>query len=144
MVTIEEDYVSFEIAKLLKEKGFNERLLTFYITDEAKKEGCFQLMAFTDDKIDNNHSDHCYLAPTLQMAMKWLREVHGVTIVIDTNDIWLGEDNRFYWCKIYYNMGDRIEIKWYNDPSKPNDILRYQTYEEASEEAIKYCLKNLI
>ena len=64
-----EDYVSFEIAKLLKEKGFNERLLTFYITDESKKEGCFQIMAFTDDKIDNNHSDLCYLAPTLQMTI---------------------------------------------------------------------------
>ena len=67
---ITEDYVSFETAKLLKEKGFNERLLTFYITDKNKKEGCFQIMAFSDDKIDNNHSNLCYLAPTLQMTMK--------------------------------------------------------------------------
>ena len=66
---ITEDYVSFETAKLLKEKGFNERLLTFYITDKNKKEGCFQIMAFSDDKIDNNHSNLCYLAPTLQMTM---------------------------------------------------------------------------
>ena len=83
-------------------------------------------------------------APTLQMAMKWLREVHSVIIIIDTNDRWLGVDNRFYWYRIYYGMGARTEKKWYNDPSKPTDILRYQTYEQACEEAIKDSLENLI
>ena len=129
---IEEDYVSFETAKLLKEKGFNERLLTFYITDEAKKEGCFQIMAFTDDKIDNNHSDHCYLAPTLQMTMKWLREEHSIAINIGWDEVF--EDKFQWWC-IILNQKD-------------GSILReseyHATYEEACETAIKYCLENSI
>ena len=127
---ITEDYVSFETAKLLKEKGFDERLLTFYITDETKKEGYFQLMAFTDDKIDNNHSVHCYLAPTLQMAMKWLREVHKVNI------------------EIHYNrFGENYKYLIIYKPEVLDDIRSlgvFYSYEETVEAAIKYCLENLI
>jgi hypothetical protein len=116
----------------LKEKGFNERLLTFYITDETKKEGCFQIMAFTDDKIDNNHSDHCYLAPTLQMVMKWLREVHNIAINIGWGEIL---ETKFQWWCIILNQKD-------------GSILRESeyspTYEQAVEAAIKHCLEHLI
>ena len=135
MVTITEDYVSFETAKLLKEKGFNEPCLKQYYNNGELSNVSIEAKYNT---IDNQVS-----APTLQMAMKWLREVHSATIIIDTNDRWLGEGNRFYWWRIYYKMGGRIEKKWYSDPSKPTDILRYQTYEEACEAAIKYCLEDL-
>jgi len=134
MTTIKEDYVSFETAKLLKEKGFNERLLTFYITDEAKKEGCFQLMAFTDDKIDNNHSDHCYLAPTLQMAMKWLREVHSLCVysipLVTDSDGSAG-------CLWGYVISKRLETLHKSE-------CLFEEPEQACGEAIKYCLENLI
>ncbi len=67
-----EDFVSFETAKLLKEKGFD------WNTDKQ----------FNLDKIvgDYNITDRSryperYLsAPTLQMAMKWLRAVHSLEI----------------------------------------------------------------
>ena len=127
---ITEDYVSFETAKLLKEKGFNERLLTFYITDETKKRGNFQLMAFTDDKIDNNHSDYCYLAPTLQMAMKWLREKYNIDILIPIGGF--TEKGKVYFCSVYKNL-----INY-------GDLKECSTYEQACEAAIKYCLENLI
>ena len=130
---ITEDYVSFETAKLLKEKGFNEKLLTFYITDEAKKEGYFQIMAFTDDKIDNNHSDHCYLAPTLQMAIKWLREEKGIAVVPIISSVL--DNERFLWD---------IEIT----VAKTNETYHqgwiYESPEQACEAAIKYCLEHLI
>lgn len=134
MATITEDFVSFETAKLLKEKGFNERLLTFYITDETKKEGYFQLMAFTDDKIDNNHSDYCYLAPTLQMAMKWLREVHNIHIDIDPDWASKGGFAVIGYC---FNIHSIVN-PWYED------LATYPTYEQVVEAAIKYCLENLI
>ena len=128
MATISEDYVSFEIAKLLKEKGFNTPLLTFYLTDKDRKEGYFQTMAFTDDVIDNNHSDICYLAPTLQMAMKWLREVHN--IAIDTE-----------WEHLWYAYVKPMPA----NPSEDDYCQRFSAkYEEACEEAIKYCLEHLI
>lgn len=132
MTTITEDYVSFEIAKLLKDKGFNERLFTFYITDEAKKEGYFELMAFTDDKIDNNHSDYCYLAPTLQMIMKWLREVYNINV--DIVPIW--NQKRFEY-QIFVVTPENAKHCYIDDKL-------YLGYEEAVEAAIEYCLKNLV
>jgi hypothetical protein len=44
VATITEDYVSFEIAKLLKEKGFNERYRSWYAyygdSYDFHEEGC--------------------------------------------------------------------------------------------------------
>ena len=133
---ITEDYVSFETSKLLKEKGFNERLLTFYITDEDKKEGSFQTMAFTDDKIDNNHSDHCYLAPTLQMAMKWLREAHKLGVFPSTYTNIMGSNTTHVYGTAIINL-NTYELM-------TSDCMAKDTYKEACEVAIKYCLENLI
>jgi hypothetical protein len=145
MVTITEDYVSFETAKLLKGKGFNEKLLTYYLASEDEKEYYFQIMAFTDDKIDNNHSVYCYLAPTLQMAMKWLREVHKLAITVSIgnennkgNTDYSNPDRWFYFFDITNEKGVVIDTEY--DPLSNE----FPTYEEACEAAIKYCLENLI
>ena len=135
---ITEDYVSFETAKLLKDKGFDERLLTFYITDKAKKEGYFQIMAFTDDKIDNNHSGQCYLAPTLQMAMKWLREVHKIGIFPSTYTITNSKGS-----KEEHVYGSAI-VNLITFDLMCDDIMPRNSYEEACEAACIYALKNLI
>jgi hypothetical protein len=137
MAAITEDYVSFEVAKFLKEKGFNERLFTFYTTDEAKKEGYFELMAFTDDKIDNNHSDHCYLAPTLQMAMKWLREVHGLHISLEPYYDY--DSMHVVFLAFVQNVADVHEFM---DGRK--NVASHPNAEKSYELAIKYCLENLI
>ena len=123
-----EDYVSFETTKLLKEKGFNTPLLTFYVTDKEKKEGNFQTMYFGDDAIDNNHSELCFIAPTQAMAMKWLREVHGLFIRITENMA----GNVFEWSVYQKNYGCRASMYVEN------------SYEQACESAISYCLKVLI
>lgn len=72
---IKEDYVSFEIAKLLKEKGFDipsfnpEEWPCCMYDEEGKLQwGCY--------------SDKWYCRITLQMEMKWLREVHSIDISI--------------------------------------------------------------
>ena len=118
---MKEDYVSFETAKLLKEKGFNE------ITDKQ---------FFIIDKIvgdynitDRSRNPERYLdAPTLQMAMKWLREVHELHVDIDPL-----EGN---WRTKIVELEDLCEVD--------RGISLYGTYEEACEAAIKYCLENLI
>ena len=127
---ITEDYVSFEVAKLLKEKGFD------WNTDKQ----------FNSDKIvgDYNITDRSryperYLdAPALQMAMKWLREVHHLHCNI-------GYDNvNWYWdvqtvCKpVTEETSPKIL------PAIATIGFTYNTYEEACEAAIKYCLENLI
>lgn len=127
---ITEDYVSFEIAKLLKEKGFD------WNTDKQ-----FNLDKIVGDYNITDRSRHPerYLdAPTLQIAMKWLREVHNIhpNIVVE-----------MYGPYPLYKI-DRIcdgdEEKWVDFENEDNFSSLYSTYEEACEAAIKYCLENLI
>jgi hypothetical protein len=144
---IEEDYVSFETAKLLKEKGFDEM--------------CFQYWHEKDNELVHSQSPHpirnitnpCFFglaAPTLQMAMKWLREVHSCYI------------NTYWEFKNYNENGNPVfkDIIWsynisipkYNSARKgdgdyfdmDSEKEDYTTYEEVCEAAIKYCLENLI
>lgn len=78
MVT--EDYVSFEVAKLLKEKGFNEPFYFFYRTDDRIIHHVVRAkpLVYDNKAID----DEVISAPTLQMVMKWLREAHNIFISI--------------------------------------------------------------
>lgn len=123
---IEEAYVSFETAKLLKEKRFNGECDLFYRTDESEVTIQKAYKIAYNQGIDNE----CVIIPTLQMAMKWLREVYKVNI------------------EIHYNrFGDNYKYLIIYKPEVLNDIRSlgvYYYYEEACEAAIKYSLKNLI
>ena len=120
---ITEDYVSFETAKLLKEKGFDGEVLNYFNADTR--------FSTTQTARNWNRVKAFHSAPTLQMAMKWLREVHNINIEIIT-----------YWTK-HKSMvyGNRIVRN--NDVLKEIDVA-YISYEQACEVAIKYCLENLI
>lgn len=130
---ITEDYISFEVAKLLKEKGFDEPCHALYHNGEDK--------IFFGLDVDSYHNTNLnvdyYACPTLQMAMKWLREVHKIHITIGYTfkaDANLIDDYASYCFGVenaktfFYHPQD----EWYN------------TYEEACEAAMKYCLENLI
>ena len=130
---ITEDYISFETAKLLKEKGFDEPLYSYY------KDGIFTITdllckyEFDVDLCRWRYNE--YVAPTLQMAMKWLREIHNKNIILDM--VPLDEDCYVLWTfNVYCNKN--YKIMWGTQQPK------YNTYEEACEAAIKYCLTNLI
>ncbi len=122
-----EDYVSYETAKLLKEKGFdNDVICTDCWYDEngdLHRRGNY---SYSGAPV--YHKDTCCNAPTLQMAMKWLREVHNIAIETEWEHLWYA----------------------YIKPmtSKPSEEDYYQCksskYEEACEVGIMYCLENLI
>ena len=123
-----EDYVSFNVAKLLKEKGFNEACHTFY--DNGHK----HILKFVQKGLCNNAAiianNGICVAPTLQMAMKWLREIHGLFIHIDIireASCWLVDIQDIKGDVAIYPIKDE-----------------FPKYEEACKAAIKYCLENLI
>lgn len=130
---ITEDYVSFEIAKLLKEKRFDEATIGYYYTISEIPEK----IKFFDSPISIYDSDGligCIQAPTLQMAMKWLREKELVICILPLT-FYCGEKASSWGYNIW--AGDNLEI---DEESTP----KFATYEEASESAIRYCLENLI
>ena len=134
---IQEDYISFETAKLLKEKGYWNIATMLY-----KENGdIVNYNVPLNNKGFSSTLDVFYEAPTLQMAMKWLREVHNIHINIDIH--WLHFANQNGWMytitKILENGTDYIDSK-----GDENDKTFYSSYEESCEEAIRYCLENLI
>ena len=76
-----------------------------------------------------------YQAPTLEMAMKWLWEVHQICIQLNFHPN--KKDWGWYFMLLVID-GKKKYFRGY-EPFKT-----YSSYEEACEEAIKYCLKNLI
>ena len=125
---ITEDYVSLETAKLLKEKGFDEGCRQYWYKGNI----VFSRSEIWNRELDN-YENEGWTAPTLQMAMKWLREVHNYNIEIDT----IGQKSRntLSWRSVIYNLEHDIEC--YREEN-------FKSYEEACEAAIKYCLENLI
>ena len=126
---ITEDYVSFEVAKLLKEKGFDVPCDSYYFTGNNQLQ-----IAFDFEHDWNNTWEHAYTRPTHKTAMKWIREVHKIDIDIT---------GRLSLTPEYHICEYRYRLHYSNAPS--HDInQKFKTYEEAVEEAIKYCLENLI
>ena len=119
---ITEDYVSFEIAKLLKEKGFGEECLGTYSTGDKELNISFEC-PYSNDLNDNMF----VAAPTIQMVTKWLRVIYSIDISITPGRI------KNYTALVITNK--RLPF---------TSIGSFQTYEKACEEAIKYCLENLI
>lgn len=115
---ITEDYVSFETAKLLKEKGFGD---DFCHTAYDCNGEFFWYGDYSKDR--KGVMD----APTLQMAMKWLREEYHIFIRVIQSHI------EHCVCEIYYNSSSCYTFR-----------TSFDSYEEACEEAIKYCLEKLI
>ena len=125
---ITEDYVSFEVAKLLKEKGFDEGCDKFYPINGGEVE------ELTLDEL-NYHRSEFIKAPTHQMAMKWLREVHNIFILIEPHSYnYIEEKNSSY-----------VFSFWQGDNYCENPLLKeYYSYESTVEASLKYSLENLI
>lgn len=138
MVT--ESYVSFEIAKLLNEKGFDWCESPFYSEqdrDEWRQNNSYTIpnMLYDPDlPFDSETLTMVASHISIQMAMKWLRE-RGWFICIIPLAFYCGEKA----TKFGYNIwaGDNLEVDEFSTP-------KFNTYEEACEAAIKYCLENLI
>ena len=135
---IQEAYVSFEIAKLLKEKGFDENTLMVYMSygDLCKCNRYDSIRNSNYNDITKNYFE-C-TAPTLQMAMKWLREIHNKHCDI-------GYDIDLHWFFQIIDLKKTVEYdypetKYYHTENETG----FNSYEEAVEAALKYCLNNLI
>ena len=116
MVQITEDYVSFETAKLLEEKGFDW--------------DCKSKKFYPEPDYDHESPNGVY-APTLQTARKWLIENYNIHIEVR-----------------YFPMPDIYRYVIIHSPATFENIdshpQYFNSYEEACEAAIKYCLENLI
>lgn len=128
-------HVNFEIAKLLKEKGFNEPCFDAYNIQGMKfSNGWLEYIADNDielpfTKKDLNPQDT--LAPTITEVVMWLYEKYGVWICVD---MVFGDDQTGFWYCIRQSKEDDITIQ----------SEEYETSSEAFEAAIKHVLEKIV
>jgi hypothetical protein len=128
---MEEDFVSFEIAKKLKEKGFNEPC-----RNAVNRFGCSYLNGWCEylDDRDNEFitqkdlKDDCYLLPTISQVLKWLRDNKNIYVTIDV------EHENWFEYKI-------VQLQKH---TRCNSTTVYATYDIARLAGIEYVLDNLI
>ena len=127
---IEESYVSFETARMLKEARFDVPCFNQY-TDRGTVWHC--------DCPENFNISQCATScPTQALAARWLREVHGIhvssNIFMDSANDADGKtvDEWTFWSfDLFDNSGRIIEER--------DD--RYDSYEEALEAGLQEAVK---
>ena len=129
---ITEDYCSFEIAKLLNEKGFDGGCTC--LIEDYKPHYILRTTWPQTYKDDGSyfHLKGIILDPTHQMALKWLREVHGLFINLDF--CLANGEKGIVWSVVRRNNSD-VEFL--------SDYEFEDTYEQAVEAALLYTLKKL-
>ena len=142
---ITEDFCSFEVSKLLQEKGFDGKCCYYYrCNDKAflkyfANPGTLEDRFFCTNKWLKKHSNrnHCeyILAPTHYMAMKWLREEKHIEIHIAMSAL-NADGSREYMYDIFFT----------NERYSGKSITKagFKTFEEAVEAALKYCLTEIL
>ena len=130
---IEESYVSFDTAKLLKEVGFDIPCRGIYVTDRT---GYYEFREYDNKQTTN---DLCwdsedgfqyeYLAPTQALADKWLREVYNVAIYS------LYDDDMEQWFYVVDAFTKNPVINGFQSGSE------YDDYESAFEDGLREAIK---
>ena len=135
---IKERYVNFEVASLLRDKGFNEPCRGVY------EEKVLRINTLCD-WFNSDFSEYVS-APTQAMACDWIEEEYGIFIQINRdNQYYEGREviavtkedkERGHMAMYYARVFDKYSVS--------NTTEHYDSIESAYNEALKYVLTNLI
>lgn len=135
-----EDFVPFEIAKKLKEKGFREECFAHYpiCGEDYEEYNCIEddrcgISLFDLCRCYNNEDSRLIDAPTISQVLKWLREKYSIHISTkpyscEDGLVWLYEIRKFN-KNIVFIMANKTG---------------FTKEEQASLAGIEYVLDNLI
>jgi hypothetical protein len=101
---MKEELVTHPTAKLAKEKGFD------IITEQMYGNQIIPQLEQYNQTRWNIYKDY-YLAPSQSLLQRWLREVHNINVIVDTNIDGFFVSIKF---RIKYNFGDINIIDIYN------------------------------
>ena len=129
-----ECYVSLEVAKLLKDTGFDWECKEYYYNFATTGWS----LSFDDNFVNwNSWSERYISAPTLDVAQRWLREVKNIDINILTD---FDSVKRLYYVR--YVVKDGHYKTYYI--TKNQSYVYFNTYEEAQEAGINEALEILL
>lgn len=122
---MKEDFVTYDIAVKLKDKGYPQNGFHYY-----NEKGCIDIPAY--NLSDEDMSDT--VAPQIHEVLKWLREEKNLYIRIEL-------------CKgiYFYNVFDTVEyLEDWTHKSYCIGECGNESYEESCLSAINYVIDNLI
>lgn len=129
---MKEQLITFETAKLAKEKGFNEQCIECYTDKKELYSNNSEKILFTNNQLLVTF----YSAPTQSLLQKWLREEHNLFVAVNFG-------YKFEWevrdCRPK-KLGDLVGLYPWNVDACLNDGL-CDNYEQALEEGLKEALK---
>lgn len=133
---IKERYVNLDVAKLLRDKGFDEGCYGFYYV------GGELSFSYGRLNINSEHTNLLISAPTQQVACDWVEETFNIAI-----DVWVGIIG--YGVSISYALKDpniaSNDINHKDEmPCGDNSDGSWSSKELAYNEALKYVLTNLV
>lgn len=124
-----EDYVSIEVAKLLKERGYDEDC--GYAIGVGPRYGLKYLSHRTNSSLPNNICSR----PSLHEAQKWLRTKKGIYVWLEPV---IGHKWTVSFCDFNVSME---ESDWIGRKLNKDGYPIYETYEEALNTGILEVLK---
>jgi hypothetical protein len=128
------EFVAFEIAKKLKDLGYNTPFFFFYRTDDQL---IHHAMVSKPLVYGENVDNEVVIAPTTSQVLKWLREEKKIFVVIAVNPTFATKDKIAYYYNVYFNS-DGVTICHYESEEG------YAQWEDCAIDSIKYILDNLI
>lgn len=122
-----EDFITYELAIKLKEKGFDYPCIGHYVNN--------QLYVAHYQNAFHSDNDESVDAPTIPQVLKWLREEKKIHIIVEISD------SGWYYT-LYPN------VRWENGKLKSDKYImsfkNKESYEQAALAGIEYVLDNLI
>lgn len=127
------DFVTFELAKKLKEKGYpqeKESTLAMYNEDGEFHSLCQTIGDF--EYLFEDFDENDYVCPTISQALRWLREYNDIDVIALPCIF----ENKKYSAAVYFKKM-MVETKSF--------FTKFSgTWEEATMIGIKYAIDNIL
>ena len=139
---MKEDFVEYDIAVKLKEKGFNDECNAYY---EPLKHCLNFSRVFKTNSLAENYN--CIAAPTVSQVLKWLRDKKKIFVAINIGYCYESDEIPF---PTNFKMKPILKGYYYGiwELDNLNDKNAHSEYFEAPELAIlagiEYVIDNLI
>ena len=137
-----EDFVPFDLAKKLKDKGFREKCLLYYSSTGGFFSNCIDTYYRPNQELDYSDFLKCFNegnsiglidAPTISQVLKWLREEKKLHI-----ELWTVGKKPIKWSHTITTLNHVGEKQGWSSGE------RGDSYEAAAIAGIEYTLENLI
>ena len=137
------DFVTYEIAVKLKEKGFDELCLLHYTNEQILVQNSTQSTIGdtigVDDILDsyNRFNNACTDVPTISQVLKWFREekIYHVEIIANASG---------YIYVVSHIPSKGGTDRFFSNYRCTNDGGAWDKWEDCAIDAIEYVLNNLI